>query len=241
MVASALGERIGHDKVLYIDGETKNREEKLEWFKQGRYRAGVNIGVLTTGYDAPIIDCVVFLRPTLSTSLFVQMSGRGLRVFPGKADCLFLDMAGNFDRFKSIEEPEVNGKPKEKRCVPHEMPDGKTCGHCGFLNTLRATRCVYCGALFIRRQETFTGHDKWFEVSRVNVSDHMSKSGNFCKVFTYYTTCGNVYREYFAMHLDFAVRKFKQRCIQKSKIIYAICGEVDKGLIKIKEVLVENE
>ncbi|MBT6156631.1 MAG: DEAD/DEAH box helicase [Planctomycetaceae bacterium] len=50
-----------------------------------------NVNVLTTGFDAPNIDCVVMLRPTLSPGLYYQMVGRGFRLSPGKQDCLVLD------------------------------------------------------------------------------------------------------------------------------------------------------
>jgi len=35
-------------------------------FKKGALRYLVNVGVLTTGFDAPQVDCVALLRPTMS-------------------------------------------------------------------------------------------------------------------------------------------------------------------------------
>jgi len=35
-----------------------------------------NVNVLTTGFDAPNVDCVVMLRPTMSPGLYYQMVGR---------------------------------------------------------------------------------------------------------------------------------------------------------------------
>ena len=40
----------------------------------------VNVNVLTTGFDAPNIDCVVLLRPTASPGLYYQMVGRSFRL-----------------------------------------------------------------------------------------------------------------------------------------------------------------
>jgi len=37
-----------------------------------------NVGVLTTGFDAPNVDCIALLRPTQSLTLYHQMIGRGL-------------------------------------------------------------------------------------------------------------------------------------------------------------------
>ena len=57
-----------------------------------------NVNVLTTGFDAPNIDCVAMLRPTMSPGLYYQEVGRGFRLAPGKKDCLVLDFAGNIVR-----------------------------------------------------------------------------------------------------------------------------------------------
>ena len=79
-----------------VTGETPSaeRDRMLTDFKAGRIRALTNANVLTTGFDAPGIDLVAMLRPTMSPGLYVQMAGRGLRIAPGKNDCLVLDFAG---------------------------------------------------------------------------------------------------------------------------------------------------
>lgn len=51
---------------------------------------------MTEGTDIPIVDCILLTRPTKSTTLFQQMFGRGLRLFPGKEDCLVIDFEDNF-------------------------------------------------------------------------------------------------------------------------------------------------
>ncbi len=74
----------------YLDGTTHKgqRTDLIEEMKAGKVKAVFNVGVLTTGTNIPIIDCVVWLRPTMSAVLFVQGSGRGSRLFPKKADCI---------------------------------------------------------------------------------------------------------------------------------------------------------
>ena len=179
MIANYLAERIGANNVAYIDGATSDKERALmfEDIKAGKFKAGVNIGGLTTGFDAPIIDCVVFMRATASPSLFVQMAGRGLRTFEEKKDCLVLDMAGNFERFFSIEEPitsQDNKIAKDKICPDcgHKVKAGekvcseclytfdgngntkdedmsKNCKACTYPNHIASKKCSYCGELFI--------------------------------------------------------------------------------------------
>lgn len=65
----------------------------------GDYRAGntqvlANCMVLTEGFDEPAADCVVLARPTKSQGLYIQIAGRVLRPYPGKADALILDVVG---------------------------------------------------------------------------------------------------------------------------------------------------
>ena len=71
-----------------------DRRAVLERFRVGKTQAVVNCMVLTEGFDAPDVDCVVIARPTTSRALYQQMAGRGLRTAPGKADCLLIDVVG---------------------------------------------------------------------------------------------------------------------------------------------------
>ena len=75
-----------------VDGMSLDRKEKLEWFANaGKGAVLTNASLLLEGYDCPDIDCVVVLRPTKVRSLYAQAIGRGLRLAPGKKDCLILD------------------------------------------------------------------------------------------------------------------------------------------------------
>ncbi len=56
------------------------RDRVLADFKAGKLKYLVNVNVLTTGFDAPNIDCVAMVRPTLSPGLYYQMVGRGFRL-----------------------------------------------------------------------------------------------------------------------------------------------------------------
>lgn len=74
-----------------VNGMSEDRAEILEDFNNGKYQVLCNSMLLTEGWDCPSVDCVVVLRPTKIRSLYVQMIGRGLRLHPGKTDCLILD------------------------------------------------------------------------------------------------------------------------------------------------------
>jgi superfamily II DNA or RNA helicase len=79
-----------------IDGETPLAERRalLAAYHRGDIRVVANCAVLTEGFDEPTIDCIVIARPTRSRALYVQCIGRGTRPYPGKADCLLIDMVG---------------------------------------------------------------------------------------------------------------------------------------------------
>lgn len=116
-------------ETALILGETegKRRDHLVDAFSEGKIRYLVNVAVLTTGFDAPHVDFIALLRRTESVSLFQQIVGRGLRLFPGKKDCLVIDYAGNgFDVFA----PEVGEvRPsKDSQVVSVECPE------CGFSN-----------------------------------------------------------------------------------------------------------
>ncbi|XP_062501188.1 uncharacterized protein LOC134178343 isoform X2 [Corticium candelabrum] len=77
----------------YVDGSTSKEErfDLLEGFRKREYPVLVNCQVFTEGTDIPGVDCVLMARPTASPVLFQQMIGRGLRLYPGKEDCVILD------------------------------------------------------------------------------------------------------------------------------------------------------
>lgn len=110
-----------------VTGETDadERFEIIEAFKAQKIKFLVNVSVLTTGFDAPHVDVIALLRPTESVSLYQQIVGRGLRLFPGKEDCLILDYTG---LAHNLFHPEVaDDKPhKHSVIVPILCP---SCGH----------------------------------------------------------------------------------------------------------------
>lgn len=90
-------------KSEVITGATnkKTRESVTEAFKGGDVRWVLNVGVYTTGFDMPVLDCVVLLRPTFSVPLFVQIAGRCQRIDPGNPDKVahFYDLTNTVEKF----------------------------------------------------------------------------------------------------------------------------------------------
>ena len=129
-----------------VTGETPSaeRDKMLSDFKSGRIRALTNANVLTTGFDAPGIDLIAMLRPTMSPGLYVQMAGRGLRIAEGKTDCLVLDFAGVVEQHGPI--TSVNPPPKKGDKIG-EAPV-KVCDNCQEICGLSARVCPACGTPF---------------------------------------------------------------------------------------------
>lgn len=78
-------------RAAEVNGNSTDRAEILADFESGKYDVLCNSMLLTEGWDCPSVDCVVVLRPTKVRSLYQQMVGRGMRLYPGKDHLLLLD------------------------------------------------------------------------------------------------------------------------------------------------------
>ncbi|MBN27432.1 MAG: ATP-dependent helicase [Alteromonadaceae bacterium] len=116
-------------QTALITGTTKikQRDTLIAAFKAKHIKYLVNVSVLTTGFDAPHVDVIAILRPTQSISLFQQIVGRGLRLSPGKKDCLVLDYTNNgYDIFQ----PEIGEKKPTSDSIAVQIH----CPQCDFAN-----------------------------------------------------------------------------------------------------------
>lgn len=77
-----------------VSGETpkEERRDTLSSYTRGGIQVITNCMVLTEGTDLPRTGCILHNKPTKSATLYEQMTGRGLRTFPGKRRCVVIDM-----------------------------------------------------------------------------------------------------------------------------------------------------
>lgn len=122
-----------------------DRTEIIKQFKAGRFQALVSVETLTTGFDAPNVDLIALMRPTMSPVLHVQMIGRGLRIMEGKQDCLVLDFAGNVARLGPINH--VKAPTPGLKKGTGKAPT-RTCPECSEIVHLSAKVCTACGFEF---------------------------------------------------------------------------------------------
>ncbi|UFK26943.1 DNA/RNA helicase [Vibrio phage vB_VpaS_AL-2] len=139
---------------------SKQRDENIKLFMDKKVTALVNMGVLTTGFDAPFVDLLGILRATESASLWVQILGRGTRTDYAegydlstqqgrldaianslKPDCLVLDFAGNTQRLGPINDPVT---PEKKKKGGGEAPV-RICDKCKFMMHASLRVCPKCG------------------------------------------------------------------------------------------------
>ena len=95
LINNYLNEKNISSEVIHSKMKMQNRNEILNNFTKEKNRVLCNVGIATEGYDNPKIDCVILDRPTKSTSLYVQMCGRGLRPYDNKDYLLILDLVNN--------------------------------------------------------------------------------------------------------------------------------------------------
>jgi DNA repair protein RadD len=124
-------------------------------FEQKPLKYLANVGVLTTGFDAPRIDCVAILRPTMSPGLFYQLCGRGFRLHPGKQNCLVLDFGGNALRHGPVDQIRV--QEKTNGSANSGEPPAKECPECHSVIAAGYSACPDCGYQFPAREKA--NHD----------------------------------------------------------------------------------
>lgn len=99
-----------------VSGETgeDEREELLAAFSRGEFQFLCNCALLVEGWDEPSVECVAIARPTKSVGLYVQMVGRGTRLYPGKRNMLLLAFGASAGKHRLV-------SPVD--CLVGDLPD----------------------------------------------------------------------------------------------------------------------
>ena len=132
---------------IHSDLSADVRAERLSNFKNGKFSLIANVGVLTTGFDAPDLDFIVMARPTSSPSLHIQMLGRGMRPYPSKDNCLVLDYGGNISRLGFVNDVSIPD-PNE---INENTSKVKKCESCDALISISSQKCKFCGTQVIAK------------------------------------------------------------------------------------------
>lgn len=96
MMCEALGERY---KTAYLTGRNDIGERVRAYndLQNDAHSLEIlfTVDILNEGVDIPGVNMVLFLRPTESTTIFIQQLGRGLRKYTNKDYVTVLDFIGN--------------------------------------------------------------------------------------------------------------------------------------------------
>lgn len=136
----------------YVDAETPDAERDRIWkdLDEGQLRVVSSVGVVSYGWDHPIVSCVIGARPTASIGLWLQQVGRGSRPYPGKENLLVLDHAGNSSRLDVLYEDDrvwsLEGEAL-KSTKDDKAPSVTICVSCYRGFKAGPKRCPWCGAL----------------------------------------------------------------------------------------------
>lgn len=131
--------------AINIDGSMSSgdRKQRLRDFRERRVQILTNVELLTTGFDCPQIEVGIFLRPTQSLALYLQIVGRILRIAPHKADAVLLDHVGNVLRHGM---PDADREwTLEGRAKRPTAPPVRQCPKCyaAFAPAPRCPACTY--------------------------------------------------------------------------------------------------
>jgi len=150
--ATASEFRMAGINAVHFDGDTNSAERKeiVQRFRDNEIQILCNVDLIGEGFDVPGCWCCVLLRPTMSTGLFIQQSGRALRPMPDKT-AIILDCVGNYVR---------NGLPADYRDwslktsikPQEEYSDGgmltvRQCPYCYYTFKTGPVVCPNCGEL----------------------------------------------------------------------------------------------
>jgi DNA repair protein RadD len=156
-------------EVVTGDTPDDERDEIIARYKSGEFKYLVNVAVLTTGFNVPDIDMIVFLRPMKSPVLYIQCLGRGVRVVYApnhdlstkegrlqaianstKLDCFVLDLAGVVENLGPVDQIEIRKSyTGEKEFDGIGQAPVKMCPSCSAECATSQKYCFECGYSFL--------------------------------------------------------------------------------------------
>ena len=101
--------------LVHEKSGSKQRKAACQAFEKHPTATLINYMTLTEGFDSTAVDCVILGRTTKSEATIIQMIGRGLRLHPGKKDCLILDFTGRTDIHNIIHYWRLDGPTARER------------------------------------------------------------------------------------------------------------------------------
>jgi superfamily II DNA or RNA helicase len=156
--------------MLCGEHDSDYRDKALKALETGQIKVITFVGILIEGVDCPAIGAILLLRPTMSLSSYLQVIGRGLRIYTDpfgnvKTCCYVLDHCGltfkhglaDEDREWSLEDGEVKA-PGQKKARDADRVDIAQCLGC-FGMFAPAPMCPHCGKVVEAKQRKIEVED----------------------------------------------------------------------------------
>lgn len=166
--AAGIRAEVVHGKMGALD-----RASALRRFRNREISVLVNVDLFGEGVDIPAVECVIFARPTMSLSLYIQQFGRALRLLiprelmsrwdsftpaerlaylaaSDKPRAIIIDHVGNVVRHGLADKPHVwslNRRDRRMRTEPDDAIPLRSCDSptCNLPYERVLRSCPYCG------------------------------------------------------------------------------------------------
>ena len=190
--------------IIHSNLSPLEREINMRKWLAGEIRICTSVNILTEGVDIPRLDCLVFARPTLSSTLFLQAVGRVLRPFPGKTHGFLLDLTANtaffgtdLDNVRVTIPQSVKGAIEKDRlsklcpqCEREVFSGLRVCPNCGF--EWPVAEIIEANSVPDLKEVNFEkkppAPPKWMGVIDMRIDMHESnKSGKFLGKISFFT------------------------------------------------------
>jgi len=128
---------------------TAERKRMLRQIRSGELNGLCTVGIGIEGMDIPGLYGLIWLRRTMSVTIYLQFIGRVLRPMAGKQYGVILDPVGNLfiHGFPDADRKwTLDGTEPER--TESECPTMKICPRCGVANAATNDQCHMCGLDF---------------------------------------------------------------------------------------------
>lgn len=145
---TAAGWKFEHIHSLLPASE---RRRMLRQIRSGELHGLCTVGIGIEAVDIPGLYGLIWLRRTMSVTIYLQFIGRVLRPLPGKQYGIILDPVGNLFIHGFPEAPRtwtLEGEGSEERTPDPDTPTMRICPRCGVANATANQQCHMCGLDF---------------------------------------------------------------------------------------------